>query len=344
MRIGFNTLGMAPGFGGGEEIFLRKLLEAIAAQGSSADVLVLTDSLNHDSFAPYERAALKSAKQISKVVADEEIDLVFSPVAGAPNRLSVPLVLLVMDLYESDPDAAKKKFWAKSDPQRGLRELSEEATMLVVPSEFIKRELLRLYTVPLNKVTVAPMGVDACFFEEQQCIVEKPYILAVGKVSPRKNLERLHAAFESIKDDIEHTLVIVGQPGDGEPTSWGDKVFRIDRLGTTQLAGLYQHCDFYVCPSLYEGAGITVLEAFAGQALVCAGKVGGIAEVGGDSPIYFNPESVDSMIGVLKRAVSVEAPESRRRVQAGKQQLIDQTWENCASKTLSAFRRSLTGH
>lgn len=335
---------MAPGFGGGEEIFLRKVLEAIAAQESSADVLVLTDSLNHDSYSPYERARLKSAKQISKVVADEELDLVFSPVANAPHRLPVPLVVLVMDLYEAESGVSKRKFWAKGNPQRGLRELSEEATMLLVSSEFIKRELLHLYTVPLNKVTVAPMGVDACFFEEQRCIVEQPYILAVGKVSPRKNLERLRDAFDSIKDDIEHTLVIVGQPGDREPKSWGDKVFRIDRLGTTQLAGLYQHCDFYVCPSLYEGAGITVLEAFAGQALVCAAKVGGIAEVGGNAPIYFNPESVDSMIGVLKRAIGVDASETRRRVQEGKQQLIDHTWDNCASKTLSAFRKSLTGH
>lgn len=342
MRIGINTVGMAPGFGGGEEIFLRKVMEAIVAQDAAIDLVVLCDTTNAESFAAYECVTLKGVNKIAKAVSEHDLDVVFSSYRNAPGRVGVPLVLLVMDLYEAERSVGKKKLFGKASPSSGMAESCSDAAMVVVPSEFIKRELLRLFTVPLNKIAVAPMGVDPVFTGDHRCIVEQPYILAVGKASLRKNWQRLHEAFERIAPDIEHSLVVVGQPGDGEP-EWGAKVFRIDRLGNTQLAGLYQHCDFYVCPSLYEGSGITVLEAFASGSIVCAGKIGGIAEIGGDSPIYFNPESVDSMVSTLKRALTVESVERRRRIQSGKQELIDQTWEKCASKALSAFRRALTG-
>jgi glycosyltransferase involved in cell wall biosynthesis len=343
VRIGINTLDMLPGFGGGEEIFIRKVLECISGLESSAEFVVITDPLNHESFAAFERVQIGAAKQINRVAADERLDMVFTSYKNAPHKLSVPMVLLVMDLYELEVNSKRKKFWGGGSVQRNMGEVCEQASIVLVPSEYLKRELLREFTVPLNKVVVAPMGVDRSFTTEQRCIVEQPYILVVGKVSPRKNLARFREAFERIQDDIPHSLVIVGQPGDGEPEHWGDRVFRIDRLGTTQLAGLYQHADFYVHPSLYEGSGVSVLEAFASGALVCASKVGGIAEFGGDTPLYFNPDSVDSIVGSMKRALDMDEEERARRIQGGRQHWVEMTWDNCSWKTLSAFRKAVTG-
>lgn len=344
MRIGINTLDMLPGFGGGEEIFIRKVLEAVDQLESSAELVVLTDPLNHDSFKNYTCAQVSNPKQFSKVVQAEELDIVFSSQHNAPPKLPVPLVLLVMDLYDLEPGGQRKRFWGGGSAQRKLKDVCEQASVVVTPSEFIRRELLNKFTVPLNKVVVARMGVDPIFSEtEQHCIVEKPFILAVGKVSQRKNLGRLREAFEKLQDEFEHTLVIVGQPSEEEPDQWGDRVFRIDRLGTTQLAGLYQHCDLFVHPSLYEGAGVTVLEALASGALVCSGRLGGIVEVAADAPMYFNPESVDSMVQVMTRALELDEDERDRRIQAGRMQCVENSWEDCSVKVFSAFRKAIAG-
>lgn len=335
---------MLPGFGGGEEMFIRKVLDAVAKMESSAELVVLTDALNHDSYSAYPRVQVPIPKLLSKTVQAEKLDIIFSPFRNAPAKLPVPLVLLVMDLYESESGAKRKRFFGGSSGERALRDVCDQATVIVTPSEFLRRELLNRYTVPLNKVVVARMGVDACFSEgEQHCIVEKPFILAVGKVSARKNLGRLHEAFEAMQDEIPHTLVIVGQPSEDEPDQWGDRVFRIDRLGTTQLAGLYQNCAVFVHPSLYEGAAITVLEALASGAVVCSGRLGGVVEAAGDAPMYFNPESVDSMIQVIRRALELDEDERERRIQAGQMQCVEATWDDTAIKVFSAFRKAISG-
>ena len=341
MRIGLNTLGIVPGFGGGEEIYLRKIIAEISAMQSNAELILFTDALNHSSFSDNTCILLSSEKEIARTCEQEDIDLLFSAPRNAPAKLTIPLVLWVMSLYEADQPPRKKGFFSKGSGQT-IEEACRQASIIVVPSEFLKKELLRLYTVPLNKIVVAPLGVDESFATPQSCIVEQPYFLAVGKVSPRKNLDALLKAFRQVEDEIPHSLVIVGQPDDQEPDHWGDRIFRIDRLGNTQLAGLYQHCDMYICPSLYEGSGVTILEAFKAGALVGTGRIGGIQEVAGDTPFYFNAESIDSIAGVLKRAVE-EPPENRaRRIEGGKSKTTEYTWENCAWKTLSAFRKAIT--
>jgi glycosyltransferase involved in cell wall biosynthesis len=340
MRIGINTVDMLPGFGGGEEIFIRRVLDSIASQNTNAELVLLTDALNHESFKGFESIQVKSAKDIGRVGTSDNLDMVFSSYRNAPPKLPVPLVLLVMDLYEVESGGKRKGLWGGSSA-RNVKDACAQAASIVVPSEFIKKELLRLFTVPLNKVVVAPMGIDACFGSEQHCIVQQPYYLIVGKVSARKNIDALMEAFSRIEDEVEHSLVVVGQPGEDEPEYWGDRVIRIDRLGTKQLAGLYEHCELYLCASLYEGSGITVLEAFQSGALVGTGRVGGIAEVAGDAPFYFSPESVDSIVGVLRRVLELSDEERARRIERGRQQTVEFTWENCSQRTLAAFRKAL---
>ena len=342
MRIGINTLGMAPGFGGGEEIFLRKVIAEIVAMQGNVELVILTDPVNHASFSEYTCIQLNAERHIPRACSKENLDLLFSAPHNAPLKLPIPLALWVMSLYEADNPPKKKSLWGKAQAQDNVGNTCTHAAVVVVPSEFMKKELLRLYTVPLNKIVVAPLGVDESFATPQSCIVQQPYFLAVGKVSPRKNLDALLQAFRRIQDDIPHSLVIVGQPHKDEPEHWGDRIFRIDRLGNTQLAGLYQHCDMYICPSLYEGSGVTILEAFKASALVATGRIGGIQEVAGDSPLYFNVENIDSIVGILKRALEEPSENRARRISGGKPRTTEFTWENTAWKTLSAFRKAIT--
>ncbi|HEO71693.1 MAG TPA: glycosyltransferase, partial [Candidatus Hydrogenedentes bacterium] len=106
------------------------------------------------------------------------------------------------------------------------------------------------------------------------------------------------------------------------------------------LAALYQHCDLFVCPSLYEGSGVAVLEAMRAGAPVATSRAGGIPEVAGDTPVYFNPESVGSIAAAIRRLVDEGPAERWRRTTFGRRIAAQYTWEQCAWKTVSALRRA----
>jgi glycosyltransferase involved in cell wall biosynthesis len=162
----------------------------------------------------------------------------------------------------------------------------------------------------------------------------------VGSTHAFRNIPRFRNAFDVLKDEIPHNLVVAGAPGEAEPADWGPRVIRIESCPTTYLAGLYQHCDVFVQPGIHEGSGITVLEAMRAGAPVATSRTGGVPEVAGDTPIYFNPESLSSIVASIRWAIE-ESPEQRlSRVKYGRQVAAEYTWERCAWKTLSAFKRT----
>jgi len=234
MRIGINTIDMLPGFGGGEEIFIRRVLDSILSQNSNVELVILTDVLNHESFKCFETIKLKSSKDISSVCESSQLDVVFTSYRNAPSKPPVPMVLLVMDLCEDETSVKQKRFRRGGTDRRNMEDVCDQATVVIAPSEFMKKELLRVHTVPLNKIVVAPLGIDSCYGSDQHCIVQQPYFLAVGKVSSRKNLNSLLEAFSRVEDEVEHSMVIVGQPGDDEPDYWGDRVRGPSRYRTNR--------------------------------------------------------------------------------------------------------------
>jgi len=213
------------------------------------------------------------------------------------------------------------------------------AAVVVAPSEFIQQELLDLFNVPLNKVVVAPLGADDAFAEPQPCMVEKPYLLLVGTTRPSKNVTRLRQALSRLRGEIPHSLVVVGKAGECEPEEWGAGVVRIERCPTAQLAGLYQHCDLFICASLYEGSGVTILEAMRAGARIVSSRVGGIPELADKVPTYLNHENVDSIVAAIRWALNETRDERDERTRAGQHLAAQYTWEQCALKTLSAFKR-----
>lgn len=337
MRMAVNALGI--GSTGGESLYFRQVLQKITELEHSMECVLITDTDAFDGFNGIGLIKIKGPSALSRAIAKNKADVLFSPLSTAPRKSAVPLILLVMELYSLREEKTHKRGLFAQSPLKEAREILEDAVVAVVPSEFIKRELLDLFEVPLNKVVVAPLGVVDEFAQPQNCIVEKPYFLVVGSLSERKNIPLLREAFERVSSEISHILVVVGQPNENEPEDWGPRVVRIDRVGTTQLAGLYQHSDLVICPSRYEGSGVQVLEALKAGARVAVGRVGGITEVAGDAPIFFNPESVDSLVGALRRAMTESAADRERRRRSAKQIAHQYTWENTARQTLSAFRR-----
>ena len=200
--------------------------------------------------------------------------------------------------------------------------------------------LFRSLGVTLERIVVAPLGVDDAFAEPHATIVEKPYFLYVGRIGPRKNMPVLLEAFRRVQDDMPHSLLIVGEPGEDEPEAWGPRIVRIDRVGTAQLAGLYQHADLVLSCSSYEGSGVVALEALKAGARVAVGRIGGIPEAAGDAPMYIVPDNVDSVASMMRRVATEPTADRERRAKLGKQLSAGWSWGKTARQLMTAFRKA----
>jgi glycosyltransferase involved in cell wall biosynthesis len=194
--------------------------------------------------------------------------------------------------------------------------------------------------VGLEKTVVAPLGVDEIFGQPQPRMVEPNYLLAVGDTHEFKNIPRLREVHATLNKESPLCLAVVGRPSEAEPDDWGSGVIRFEQLPASNLAALYQHCAVYIQPSLYEGSGVTVLEAMRAGAPVAAARVGGIPEVAGDIPFFFNPENVGSMAASIRRIFEEDPAQRRKRIHPGERMAAEFTWEKCAWKTLGAFKKA----
>jgi glycosyltransferase involved in cell wall biosynthesis len=335
MRVAINTVGVR----GGEAHFLRKSLEALAALRPGPDLVILAAGGRPAGFGGFEMIEIAGSAQAPGAAKKAGADLLFSAIEGLAPDSGFPLALYMLQLYDLRKQSQAKGLFGAS-PLRAAKNVAAQARAVVVPSEFMRREALEVLGVTLEKIVVAPLGVDEAFAQPHATIVEKPYFLYVGRISERKNLPVLLEAFRRLQDEMPHSLLIVGEPGEAEPASWGPRIVRIDHVGTAQLAGLYQHADVVLSASTYEGSGVLALEALKAGARVAVGRIGGIPEVAGDAPMYIVPDNVDSVTGMMRRCAQ-EGPQDReRRAKLGHQMSTGWAWEKTARQLMTAFRKA----
>lgn len=347
MRVGVNTIGMKPGHGGGEEHYLRNVMATIRREQPDIEFVLFTEPDNHDAFEGYSREPIEGGflnlsgieGQLDHTVRRAHIDALFTPLRTALTKCPVPQVIFALDLFAMEklpirlPHREASRF-------KTLKRICRDAAAIVAPSQYLQRRFLELLDVPLDKIAIAPLGVSELFLEAHSPIVEPPFWLAVGSTREYRNIPRLLQASETLREDFPHTLVIVGQPEEAELEEWGEGIVRVDRCPTQHLAGLYQHCDVFICASLYEGSGVAVLEAMRSGAPVATSRVGGIPEVAGDVPVFFNPENVGTIAGAIRRLLEENPEDHKRRLRFGRQIAGEYTWQTCAWKTVGALRRA----
>jgi glycosyltransferase involved in cell wall biosynthesis len=168
--------------------------------------------------------------------------------------------------------------------------------------------------------------------------ISQPYVLCVGCIEPRKNLRRLVRAFELLTDEDaakDHLLVLVGPQGwdEGFPRflEESDAHPRIHTPGFVpleHLPSLYHFASAVICPSVYEGFGIPVLEAMSASSVVLAGATSSLPEVLGDAGILFDPYRTEGIAAAMLQALNMtgaEAAEFRRRSRARAEMLFERS-------------------
>jgi glycosyltransferase involved in cell wall biosynthesis len=204
------------------------------------------------------------------------------------------------------------------------------AAHILAVSERTKRDLVELYDVAPEKITVTPHGVDPHFTPDGRPPGE--YLLFVGAIQKRKH----PLAASDAAAQLGLPLVVAG------PAKDADLAQELARRGAdmrgyvskSELAELYRGAACLVMPSRFEGFGLPLLEAMACGTPVVAGPDLALREVGGDAVLYARPpELADS----IRRALA----ERKRLAAAGIERAREFSWEETARRTLEVYRRAL---
>lgn len=252
------------------------------------------------------------------------VDVLHCTTFRAPLRPRAPLVVTVHDLaLLRHPDAFPR--WHRATGTRALRAGVAAADAIVCVSAFTRDELVALLDVPPERARIVPNAVDPVFSQDGRA-AEGDYVLAVGTLEPRKNLE---AAVEAARlAGVE--LRVAGAAG------WGGIAVEgwVGEPSDDELAALMRGARCLVYPSLYEGFGLPVLEAMACGTPVVTSRGGATEEVAGRAAVLVDPHDPAAI------AAGIEEADRRRGelVSAGRERAAAFTWERSADLVEALWR------
>lgn len=286
---------------------------------------------------------------------DNPVDVVHAVSLGYPIATRKPYVVSVHDIGP----LTHPEFFSNTSPwimKRSLNQALKKADAIICVSRSTADELESYVGYQLaDRIQIVHEGVDPLFFEKRDpgCLATLknlpapgvPFILVTGKISPRKNIARLIRALSIIAEIVPHHLVLVGGSGwdmnavyreTNNPAVVG-RVHQVGYVTDDQLRALYNSASLYIHPSLYEGFGLTVLEAMAAGCPVVTSDVYSLPEVVGDAALLVDPYKVDEIAEAIKTVCLDEsmATDLRKR---GLERVATFTWEKCAEKVAGVYR------
>ncbi|MEZ4598911.1 MAG: glycosyltransferase family 1 protein [Syntrophotaleaceae bacterium] len=249
---------------------------------------------------------------------------------------------------------------------RGLKNFVQKsmarfADHVITLSQYTVPDLMEFYRIPESRISVVPCGVDSKWLEPVDAEAKKTvlkrrqlepgYFLFVGTFQPRKNIERILAAYGRLPANLRkhRKLVLVGRGGWGcealiesirGSARNGQVVWLNDVNSMEELRFLYSGAGIFLFPSLYEGYGIPVLEAFASAVPVITSNTTSLPEVSGGAAVEINPESLDDLVSAMAWLATDEAERSRR-IAAGVRRARGLTWNHTVEGTLKVYQKLL---
>ncbi len=256
-------------------------------------------------------------------------DVLHCPTFRAPPRSSVPMVVTVLDLAVlRHPELFNR--WNRTYSRLTVPRVVRAARRVIAISEFTKRELVELLDVDPGHVSVIgvpPLGG----LSPEGPSAEGDYVLAVGTLEPRKNLER--AVDAASRAGVE--LRVVGARGWGGVSPNG--VRWLGEVGDDELAKLLRGARALVYPSLYEGFGIPILEAMSVGTPVVTSRGGATEEVAGGAAVLVDPLDPASIAAGI-----ADADRRRDELRAlGLARARSFTWDDVAGRTVEVYEAAL---
>ncbi|MBO0949261.1 glycosyltransferase family 4 protein [Fibrella forsythiae] len=230
------------------------------------------------------------------------------------------------------------------------RLLGEQASAIIAISHATKKDLIELHGFKPDKIHVVHLGSSLGQLTTNQLTTNMslpdmaiaPYLLYVGKRDAYKNFPTFLRAIESIIKRDELRLICAGGGAFTDEEQLLIRSFNLEAriayqpINDTKLQSLYTNALAFVFPSLYEGFGIPVLEAFACGCPCVLSNTSSLPEVGGDAAQYFDPKEEDSIAQSVERVISDESLRSSL-ISKGYQRLSLFSWAQTVERTLSVY-------
>ena len=291
---------------------------------------------------------------LSRAMIRDKPEALFLPSHVIPFAHPRASVVTIHDLgYLHEPAAHTRRQRVMLD--QTTRWNARVSAKVIAISAQTRDDLISHYRVDPSKIEVIHHGVSHDRFKPRSSesiertlrkyTIDRPYLLFVSTVQPRKNLDRLLDAFERL-DLPGLTLAIAGKSGwMSEPvetrirkqTGVGS-VVRLGHIADDDLPALYAGADAFVLPSLFEGFGMGIIEAMACGTPVVTSNAGSMAEVAGPAAILVDPESVQSIADGIRQA---REPDCASRLRAaGLAHAASFSWARAAERTLEVINEA----
>jgi len=283
------------------------------------------------------------------------LDLFHAPVNVIPPWPPCPTVVTIHDLSPFlFPELYRPS--RRLYQQTQLRRSARQAAHIIADSEATRQDVIHILGAPPERVTAIPLGVEetlrpitdpkALAAFRQRHGLERPYILFVGTLEPRKNIPCLLEAFALLKarQNVSHALVLVGGKG-----WYYEALFeRISKLGLGKdvyFAGYaadrdlpywYSAAEAFVYPSLYEGFGLPPLEAMACGVPVIVSRASSLPEAVGEAGLLVEPDDPQALAEAI--SLLLEDADLRERLRrAGFERAAQLTWRRTAQRTAAIY-------
>jgi glycosyltransferase involved in cell wall biosynthesis len=290
----------------------------------------------------------------------EGVDLFHAPHYVLPPLVMCPSVVTIHDcIHLMFPQYLPNRLaWGYA--RASMWTATHRSDRVLTVSEASKRDILRFFHIPPEKIDVIYNGIDDHFWTApSEDVVERvreryqlndPFLLYAGNIKPHKNLERLIEAFERLRGEgfADLKLLIIGD----EISKYAALRRAVHRhhlhkhvrffgfVPDDTLAVLYRLADVFVFPSLYEGFGLPPLEAMASGTPVVTSNVSSLPEVAGDAALLVDPRDSEAIAGAIRMVLTDRKlrEDLRRR---GLERARAFSWEQSVARTRAIYSEVL---
>jgi len=270
------------------------------------------------------------------------VDVLFVPAHTAPWIHPAKTIVTMHGLeYEMVPKAYS--WWERLYMRASIKNSCRWASKIISVSENTKKDLMRLYRVPEEKISVVYEGYEKELrisnSESRNFDEHNPYLLFVGRLEERKNIVGIVKTFEILKEKygLPHKLLLAGKGGYGydkiksqiSNLKYQNDIVMPGFVKDEDKFELMAGADVFLFPTFYEGFGIPVLEAQSAGVPVVASNVSSLPEVAGDAALLVDPEKPEEIADSVHSLISDKGLKDDI-IRKGYENVNRFSWEKCA--------------
>ncbi|MFI3237858.1 MAG: glycosyltransferase family 1 protein [Lachnospiraceae bacterium] len=286
----------------------------------------------------------------------DKADLHHFPYSIVPPHISGKVITTIHDLtYLHYPETMAQKTYDYL--KSGIEYSVQRSDYIITDAEAMREEIIEFLGVSPNRVIAIHIAAsitedEAPMREVRQKfgIKDMPYILYLGTIEPRKNLERLIQAYNLMRDDTgcEQQLVLAGGKGwncqsiyeEAARSPYTEDIIFTDYISSAEKTALYKHAQIFTFPSIYEGFGIPLLEAMHFKVPVLTANVSAMPEVTGSAAELVNPFDVEHIAHGM-HCILTDTEYRDKLVQLGMERKDFFGWDKVATKVQQIHRNFL---